>query len=252
MRLGASGLLAHTIIFASPLRLPHTPRAPLSRLVAVQAPPSPPSSLPPLPSPFELLQRLTSAEARELNRELLELALEQDPQVVFRRSIDLARALRTVGGEAATAAARNNASAPLLLRRLCEELGATYVKLGQFIASSPTLFPPDYVAEFQKTLDQTPPMPWSVVKPLIEKELKQPLESVYASVEQTPLAAASIAQVHAAKLKTGEDVVIKVQKRGVQGSLKADLDLLYANARVLQVTRGLPSYQPTGRPCLTS
>ena len=58
---------------------------------------------------------------------------------------------------------------------------------------------------------------------------------MYSSVEQIPLAAASIAQVHAAKLRTGEDVVIKVQKRGVQGSLKADLDLLYANARVLQL-----------------
>lgn len=199
-----------------------------------RSPPSSPS-LPPLPSPVDLLQRLTSKEAFELRRELLELAIEQDLQVVFRRSIDLARAVRTVGGEAAVAAVNNNASAPLLLRRLCEELGATYVKLGQFIASSPTLFPPEYVQEFQKTLDQTPPMPWSVVKPLIEEELGKPLEQVYSSVEQTPLAAASIAQVHAAKLRTGEDVVIKVQKRGVQGSLKADLDLLYANARVLQL-----------------
>ena len=84
-------------------------------------------------------------------------------------------------------------------------------------------------------LDATPPMPWSVVQPIIEEELGQPLSTVYASVEQTPLAAASIAQVHAAKLRTGEDVVIKVQKAGVQGSLRADLDLLYANARVLEL-----------------
>ena len=191
--------------------------------------------LPPLPSPFETLKRLTSAEARELNKELLELALAQDPQVVFKRSLDLARAVRTVGGEAAASAVSTNVSTPVLLRRLCEELGATYVKLGQFIASSPTLFPPEYVAEFQKTLDQTPPMPWSQVKPLIEGELGKPLNKVYKSVEQTPLAAASIAQVHAATLLTGEDVVIKVQKAGVQGSLRADLDLLYANARVLQL-----------------
>merc|ERR1719201_2823043 len=78
-------------------------------------------------------------------------------------------------------------------------------------------------------------MPWSVVKPLIESELGKPIDAVYSSVEQSPLAAASIAQVHAATLRTGEDVVIKVQKRGVQGSLRADLDLLYANARVLQL-----------------
>ena len=218
-------VLTHSLLFAAPHGVPPSclpARAAGLRMVATSPPPpSPPSSssslnLPPLPSPFELAKRLTSAEARALQKELLELALDQDPQVIFRRSLDLARALRTVGTEAATAAVANNASAPLLLRRLCEELGATYVKLGQFIASSPTLFPPEFVQEFQKTLDQTPPMPWSVVKPLIESELGRPLDQVYASVEQTPLAAASIAQVHAAKLRTGEDVVIKVQKRGVQ------------------------------------
>merc|ERR1719454_1429401 len=78
-------------------------------------------------------------------------------------------------------------------------------------------------------------MEWSVVQPIIEGELGRPIDSVYASVDQTPLAAASIAQVHAAKLRSGEDVVIKVQKAGVQGSLKADLDLLYANARILEL-----------------
>jgi len=193
-----------------------------------------------------MLQRLATPEALELQKELAELALSQDPQVVVRRSLDLARALQSVGSEAATATVQRGiatppdlaelgASAPVVLRRLCEELGATYVKLGQFIASSPTLFPPEYVQEFQKTLDQTPPMPWSVVKPLIEAELGRPLESVYASVEQTPLAAASIAQVHAAKLASGEDVVIKVQKAGVEGSLKADLDLLYGSSRVLEL-----------------
>jgi aarF domain-containing kinase len=181
MRLGTTLALALT----SPLqRLPSTlQRAPLHAVRAVASSPPSSPSLPPLPSPVDLLQRLTSKEAFELRRELLELAIEQDLQVVFRRSIDLARAVRTVGGEAAVAAVNNNASAPLLLRRLCEELGATYVKLGQFIASSPTLFPPEYVQEFQKTLDQTPPMPWSVVKPLIEEELGKPLEQACAAAE---------------------------------------------------------------------
>jgi len=188
------------------------------------------------PTPLDVAKRLTSKEAFELQRELLDLALQQDPQVVFRRSLDLSNALRTVSIEAAQDLQKQKTpAAPQLLRRLCEELGATYVKLGQFIASSPTLFPPDYVQEFQACLDATPPMPWSEVKPLIEEELGQPISSVYSSVEQTPLAAASIAQVHAAKLVTGEDVVIKVQKKGVQGSLKADLDLLYSSARVLQL-----------------
>uniref|UniRef100_A0A7S2HIP8 ABC1 atypical kinase-like domain-containing protein n=1 Tax=Haptolina brevifila TaxID=156173 RepID=A0A7S2HIP8_9EUKA len=189
-----------------------------------------------LPSPIELLQKLASSESLELQRDLVNLAIEQDPKVVVARSLDLARALNTVGSEAVQGVTTGNTAEPaVILRRLCEELGATYVKLGQFIASSPTIFPAEYVAEFQKCLDSTPPMPWSDVKPLIESELGKPIEAVYASIERMPLAAASIAQVHAAKLKTGEDVVIKVQRKGVQGSLKADLDLLYSTSRVLQL-----------------
>jgi predicted unusual protein kinase regulating ubiquinone biosynthesis (AarF/ABC1/UbiB family) len=159
----------------------------------------------------------------------------------------LALALRTVGRETLPGIAAG-AAAPtpaLLLRRLCEELGATYVKLGQFIASSPTLFPPDVVREFQATLDATPPMPWPVVKKLVEEELGKPIMSVFASVEQAPLAAASIAQVHAATLLTGEDVVIKVQKVGVQGSLRADLDLLFGASRVLELL-GLSTAELSG------
>mmetsp|Transcript_105405 Transcript_105405/g.183326 ORF Transcript_105405/g.183326 Transcript_105405/m.183326 type:complete len:579 (+) Transcript_105405:52-1788(+) len=189
-----------------------------------------------IPTPLDALRRLNSEEGRKLQRELLELAIQQDPQVVIRRSLDLARSLRTVGTEAAKdLTAGKELKAPKVLKRLCEELGATYVKLGQFVASSPTLFPPEYVQEFQSVLDSTPPMPWSDVRPLIESELGRPLNAVYSSVEEKPLAAASIAQVHAARLKSGEDVVIKVQRKGIQGSLRADLDLLYANARTLQL-----------------
>lgn len=229
MRLGIAFV---STLLAPPLPLVAPPRVGQLRAVATEPSPPPfkidPADL--LKAGPETLKRLVSPEARELQAELAELVLRQDPQVVFRRSLDLARALRVVGTEAAqTATAGSGLSAdsvPVLLRRMCEELGATYVKLGQFIASSPTLFPPEYVQEFQKTLDATPPMPWSVVKPIIEEELGAPISSVYSKVEQTPLAAASIAQVHAATLKTGEDVVIKVQKAGVQGSLRADLDLL--------------------------
>lgn len=188
------------------------------------------------PSPVDILTRLSSEEARELQSELLELAFKQDPKVVIERTLDLVKAVNTVGFETATDLSSNKEiTPPRLLRRMCEQLGATFVKLGQFIASSPTLFPAEYVKEFQTVLDQTPPMPWSTVRPLIEEQLGKPLSSVYSSVEEKPLAAASIAQVHAATLRTGEDVVIKVQRKGVEGSLRADLDLLYANARVLQL-----------------
>ena len=123
---------------------------------------------------------------------------------------------------------------PVLLRRVFEELGATYIKLGQFVASSPTFFPKDYVDEFQHCLDQTSPFPFSVVERIIRSELGCDPKEVYSFIDPTPLASASIAQVHSAKLISGEDVVIKVQKPGVENVLLTDLNFLYAMARLLE------------------
>ena len=123
---------------------------------------------------------------------------------------------------------------PRLLRQTFEELGATYIKLGQFIASSPTFFPKEYVEEFQLCLDKTKPLPYSEIESIIKQELQQPLDSVYSYIEKTPLASASIAQVHSARLVTGEDVVIKVQKPGVRNTLLTDLNFLYVTARVIE------------------
>jgi len=225
-------MLAWAVLLAAPLPLAslrlHPPAASSPRHPAVLCQANGAARFSRLASPEGVRQ------AAELQRELARIAVKQDPQVVLRRSLDLARALRTVGGEVLPALA-TPPPPQLVLRRLFEELGATYIKLGQFIASSPTLFPPEYVREFQRCLDTAPPMAWGTVKSLLEAELGRPVESVFSRVEQTPLAAASIAQVHAATLRTGEDVVIKVQKRGVEKSLQADLDLLYAISRVLQL-----------------
>lgn len=81
------------------------------------------------------------------------------------------------------------------VKRLFEELGATYIKLGQFIASSPTLFPAEYVLEFQTCLDNTPTIPYNTIRKIIQDDLKKPLSSVYSYVDPTPLASASVAQV---------------------------------------------------------
>ena len=123
---------------------------------------------------------------------------------------------------------------PVLLRRVFEELGATYIKLGQFVASSPTFFPKDYVDEFQHCLDQTAPFPFSVVEAILKKELGCDPDKVYSFIDPIPLASASIAQVHSARLISGEDVVIKVQKPGVENVLLTDLNFLYAMARLLE------------------
>lgn len=116
---------------------------------------------------------------------------------------------------------------PRLLRQTFERLGSTYVKLGQFIASSPSLFPEDYVNEFQHCLDRTAPIPFHIIMDVLRSELSEPVDSIFAEIDPVPLASASIAQVHSAKLVTGEAVVIKVQKPGVENILLTDLNFLY-------------------------
>lgn len=124
--------------------------------------------------------------------------------------------------------------APRLLRETFESLGATYIKLGQFIASSPTFFPREYVDEFQGCLDRTPSIPYSDIRRILREELGRPLEEVYSRINPVALASASIAQVHAATLVTGEEVVIKVQKPGVETVLLTDLNFLYFSSRLVE------------------
>ena len=128
----------------------------------------------------------------------------------------------------------NRPPMPALLRTTFESLGTTYIKLGQFIASSPSIFPEEYVEEFQRCLDRTPPLPFHYIRQTIEQELGQSLEQLYQSVDPKPLASASIAQVHSAKLKNGQDVVIKVQRPGVRNVLLTDFNFLYLAARITE------------------
>ncbi len=124
---------------------------------------------------------------------------------------------------------------PAEVRELFEALGATYIKFGQFIASSPSVFPKEYVDEFQKCLDQTPAIPFSKVRKIIERDLGKPLYRVFAHVDTEPLASASIAQVHGARLRTGEDVVVKVQKPGVRAILTTDMNAVYLLIRLMEL-----------------
>ncbi|PWA98310.1 protein kinase superfamily protein [Artemisia annua] len=124
---------------------------------------------------------------------------------------------------------------PLYLRKLFERLGATYIKLGQFIASAPTLFPPEYVQEFQYCFDKAPAVPFDEIKSILREELAGPIDSIYEYIDPTPLASASIAQVHAARLKGSQaDVVIKVLKPGIEDVLVADLNFIYVVARIVE------------------
>jgi ubiquinone biosynthesis protein len=104
------------------------------------------------------------------------------------------------------------------LRQAAETLGPTYIKLGQIISSGEGLFPAELVSEFKLCRDQVPAEPFDVVRTVVEGDLGGRLEDLFQSFETTPLAAASIAQVHAAVLRTGEEVVVKVQRPSVAGS----------------------------------
>ena len=109
------------------------------------------------------------------------------------------------------------------LRRAFERLGPTYVKLGQIVSSGEGIFPEELVNEFRLLRDKVPPERWVDIRRIIESELGRPLEAVFAHVDETPLAAASIAQVHAATLLTGEQVVVKVQRPSVERLVRRDL-----------------------------
>ena len=124
---------------------------------------------------------------------------------------------------------------PELVRRAFERMGATYIKLGQLIASSPSMFPAPYVREFQKCLDQTEPVDFPQMEKILKNELGPDcIPELFSHVDPQPLASASIAQVYAARLATGEDVVIKIQRPGVEKILVTDLNFLYYSALILE------------------
>lgn len=120
----------------------------------------------------------------------------------------------------------SRAEVSLRLRRAAETLGPTYIKLGQIISSGEGLFPAELVDEFKKCRDQVPAEPFDVVRRVVESDLGARLEDVFSSFERTPLAAASIAQVHAATLRTGEEVVVKVQRPSVATNVRSDLRVM--------------------------
>jgi predicted unusual protein kinase regulating ubiquinone biosynthesis (AarF/ABC1/UbiB family) len=122
-------------------------------------------------------------------------------------------------------------TAPVILRRSFEELGPTYIKLGQLVASSQGLFPERYCTEFRKCLDRVRPFAYSEVQRILAAELGRDPGEVFESIDDKPLASASIAQVHAARLRDGQDVVIKVQRPKIGQLVEADLRVLHFLAR---------------------
>ncbi len=121
------------------------------------------------------------------------------------------------------------------LRRVLEELGPTFVKLGQIASTRADLLPPGLIAELKKLQDAVPPMTADEVDGLLHETWGEDLDATFVSFDRTPLAAASIGQVHVAKLRAGDlDVVVKLQRPGARTQIERDLDLLYMIARLVE------------------
>ena len=121
-------------------------------------------------------------------------------------------------------------------RLALEELGPTFVKLGQVLSTRPDLLPPRYIAELSKLQDTVPPVPWASIRGVLVEELGTEPESIFASFEQNPMAAASLAQVHAATLPNGEEVVVKIQRPNILTTIERDLNVLADLAERFQTT----------------
>ena len=151
------------------------------------------------------------------------------------RSKQIAGALLTHGWDfltnnegrvARTGASTSANSRPAHLRLALEELGTTFIKLGQILSTRADLLPPDYLSELTKLQDAAPPVPFEAIREELVAELGQPIESVFAEFDPEPLAAASIGQAHAATLPDGTEVVVKIRRPGVVEQVNEDLEIL--------------------------
>ena len=120
------------------------------------------------------------------------------------------------------------------VRMACEELGPTYIKLGQILSTRPDLVPVDFIKELSKLQDNVPSSPFSEVSKIIESELGAPPEDIFEFFEKAPLASASIGQVYRATLKDGEEVAVKVQRPGIKKIIEVDLEIMLHLATLME------------------
>ena len=130
--------------------------------------------------------------------------------------------------------APNGRSRPQRLRLALEELGPTFIKLGQLLSTRPDLLGPNYICELEKLQDRVPPFAGEDARRLVEAAIGRPVEAAFSAFEAEPLASASVAQVHAATLIDGSRVVVKVVRPGIEAVIAEDLDLLKMVAGFLE------------------
>jgi len=134
---------------------------------------------------------------------------------------------------------------PERVRRALEDMGPTFVKLGQVLATRVDLFTPEWIAEFEKLQNQVPAVPFEQVREQLEADLGAPATEVFAAFDPEPIAAASIAQVYRARLHTGEAVAVKVRRPGIRTLVEADMRLLHRLAEAIEAeSPDLARFQP--------
>jgi ubiquinone biosynthesis protein len=174
-----------------------------------------------LPHPVEMVQGTRRAMARTRR-------YSQITRIAVQHGLGpYLRGRRSRGGDSA---GNGRAALAVSLRRALEEGGVTFIKLGQLLSTRTDLLPEEFIAELSQLQDRAGPAPWEQVREVIATSIGAPVEEVYAELRPEPAAAASIAQVHKARLRCadgpGAEVAVKVQRPGIRDTVEQDLDIL--------------------------
>jgi ubiquinone biosynthesis protein len=120
------------------------------------------------------------------------------------------------------------------LRRLLEDLGPTFIKFGQILSTRPDILPPAYMQELVKLQDEVPPFEYDVAEHIVRTDLGAPVGELFGEFSRQPVASASLAQVHEGRLRTGEEVVVKIQRPGIAATVASDIEILTEAARLAE------------------
>lgn len=166
-------------------------------------------------------------------------------ELISRMNIQDSAIARMLGAESSEG--QEDLSMPQRLSLACQDLGPTFIKLGQILSTRPDLISDEYIQEFKKLQSSAAPLPLEDVTSEIESALGQKVEALFATFEDEPLASASIAQVHAATLSDGSEVVVKVRRPGVEEMLLSDLSILiFLAKRAAQLFPEMEIFDPVG------
>ncbi|UTH73370.1 AarF/ABC1/UbiB kinase family protein [Chromobacterium sp. IIBBL 290-4] len=167
----------------------------------------------------------------------------------FAQRLKLPRAVEKAGEWLNLSLPENESALPTAVRvRLAfEELGPTFIKLGQILSTRVDVFPPDWIDEFEKLQNRVPPVPEALVRRMLVEALGDGPEALFAEFDMHPIGSASIAQVHRARLKDGHEVAVKLRRPGILDKVEADLRILAHLAHLLETEfPELRRYQPAG------